>query len=162
MVLAAFFLSAGFAKPELDEYQVKAMFLMNFIKYVDWSAYADENTVRIGIVGTSDITPALEKIAEYKRGGSKKIEIIRMDTDNPQLCNLLFVSREESGRIAHYAKQFAGRGMLIVSEDKSHQAGINLLKEDNKIKFEINQAAVKQAGLRLSVQLQALASTLNP
>ena len=154
----------AFTRADLDEYEVKAMFLINFVKYVDWGADV-HGPVRIGIVGPSDIQPALERIAAYKRNGTRPLEIVAYDAAHPVQCHVLFVSHANMSKAAALARELAGRGVLIISEDNSsssHAAGINLIRTDNKIKFEINQASIRQAGLRLSGQLQQLATVLNP
>ena len=165
LVFLAAWLSFAFTGPEIDEYQVKAMFIINFAKYVDWSSNDNESALKIGIVGESKITEALDRIAEYKKGNAKPLQILQLDPEKPVHCNIVFVARSESRRVQQLAKEFSGKGVLLISEDNnasSRAAGINLIKSDNKIKFEINQSSIKLAGLRLSGQLQQLAAALYP
>jgi YfiR/HmsC-like len=164
-VLMAVLLTSSFKGPNIDEYQVKAVFIINFAKYVDWSSHREEDDFKIGIVGQSEIKEELEKIAEYKKGSGRSMQVMQLDPEKPIPCNIVFVAHSESRRVQKLAKDFAGKGVLLVSEDNksaSRAAGINLIKTDNKIKFEINQTSIKYAGLRLSSQLQLLASALHP
>jgi hypothetical protein len=164
-VVTASLVAVSFTGPDIDEYQVKATFVVNFAKYVDWSTNATENDFAIGIVGPSEITAPLEKLADGRKVNARNMKVLQWDPVKPAPCNILFVAHSESWRLPRLAKDFAGKGVLLVSEDNlrpSPSAGINLIKEENRIKFEINQAAVKQAGLRLSAQLQLLASALRP
>ena len=156
--------SMAFTQPELDEYEVKAMFLINFVKYVDW-APENPGTMRIGVAGKSDILPVLERIAANRKGGARPLEIVQVNASQPPHCHLLFIPSHETRKAASFSRELAGKGVLIVTEDNlsnTRVGGINLIRADNRIKFEINQAAIKQAGIRLSGQLQQLATTLNP
>jgi hypothetical protein len=164
-VLTAAFFAVSFSGPDIDEYQVKATFVVNFAKYVDWSSNENENEFKIGVVGESDITAPLEKLAEGKKANGRSMKVMQLDPDKTMPCNIIFVARSESRRMPLLARDYAGKGVLLVGEENdrpSSSAGINLIKDENRIKFEINQTAIKQAGLRLSAQLQLLASALRP
>lgn len=148
----------------MDEYKVKAVFLVNFIKYVDWPASSD-NSFKIGVAGESSIIASLREIAEYKKSNLKPIEIIRYDPKNPVHCDILFIAKTEMKSISKIAKDIEDRKILLVSEDdvsSSHVAGINLIKIKGKIKFEVNERAIKKSGLKLSYQLTTLAVAINP
>ena len=164
-VLLAVLLTSSFRGSDIDEYQVKAVFIINFAKYVDWSSNENESDFKIGIVGQSPIKAELEKMAEYKKVSARTMRVFDLDPEKPVPCNIVFVAQSESRIVQQLARDFSGKGVLLVSEDNSYAsraAGINLIKNDNKIKFEINQTSIKQAGLRLSSQLQLLASALHP
>jgi len=164
-VLTAALVAASFTRPDIDEYQVKATFVVNFAKYVDWSSNENDGDFKIGILGESEITVPLEKLAEGKKANARNMKVLQLDPEKVQHCNIIFVTRAESRRLPRLAREFAGKGVLLVSEENgqpSPAAGINLIKDENRIKFEINQGAIKQAGLRLSSQLQLLASALRP
>ena len=164
-ILLAVLLTSSFRGSDIDEYQVKAVFIINFAKYVDWTSNENESDFKIGIVGQSPIKAELEKIAEYKKVSARTMQVVQLDPEKLVPCNIVFVAEPESRRVQQLARDFTGKGVLLVSEDNksaSHAAGINLIKNDNKIKFEINQTSIKQAGLRLSSQLQLLAAALHP
>ena len=157
--------SLSFTRVDIEEYEAKAMFLINFVKYIDWGQQDPATPVRIGIVGHSEIRPALERIAEYKKGNARPLQIVSIDPAHPELCHVIFISREETRKTSALAKELAGKGVLLVTEDNSssnRSAGINLIKSSQRIKFEINQPAIRLAGLRLSGQLQQLAAAQNP
>jgi len=164
LLIASFFLIGTSAeKDTIDEYKVKAVFLVNFIKYVDWPSSYD-NSFKIGVIGKSIITGNLKEIAEFKKSNSRPLEILEYDSKRPVLCDILFIPNSEMKRISKFAKDMEGKKVLIVSEDNnssSHLAGINLIKTKGKIKFEVNEAALKKSGLKLSSQLSTLAVSIN-
>src|SRR5690349_6957277 len=86
----------------LPEYQVKALFLVNFAKYVEWP----ENAVRgqsfvIGILGEDSFGAHLRQAAEGKSAGGKPIEIRKIEAlEDLASCQILFISSSEKKRMA--------------------------------------------------------------
>ena len=74
-----------------NEYQVKAMFVFNFIKYVEWPETTAGNEFSIGVIGESDITAQLQRIAVQKKVGEKKIVVRKLSVDEDTFCNIIIV-----------------------------------------------------------------------
>jgi hypothetical protein len=153
--------------PSFTEYQVKALFLLNFAKYVDWpdDAFADANTpVAIGIVGEDKFDGALEKAVAGKAAGGRPIVIRKIEADDDLAkCHILFISDSERKRVAAILEKVATRPVLTVSE-MDHSAGtggvINFVKKDNRIRLEIDLDAARKARLRLSSKLLSVADVV--
>jgi hypothetical protein len=142
-----------------NEYDLKALFIFNFIKYVDWPQ-ANGNNFKIVVLGQSDIKEPLQKIAEQKKQNNQKIEVKAMEDLDEINCQVLFIPRAMSDRLAECISKFSGKGVLIVTEGKnlaSKGSSINFVMLDNKMRFEINPSAVKSSGLKVSGQLLDLA-----
>src|SRR5437868_11180869 len=75
------------------EYEIKAAYLYNFIKYVDWPSYGD--TITIGVLGDNPFGPALApldgKIVKGRRLLIKQVGSLR----DAQKCQIIFVSSSE-------------------------------------------------------------------
>ena len=163
-LLAALVFSAfkpGIESNEGNEYEVKAMFVLNFIRYVEWPEKNTNTEFSIGIIGESEMAAPLERIAVQKKVGDKKIIIRKLSAEDDTYCNIILVSRERAGKLELIEKKYAGKGVLIISDESPHSAAINLVKRDNKIRFEINQAAAKSGGVKISGQLLQLAITVH-
>ena len=101
------------------EYNVKAVFLYSFGRYVDWPPAAFTGTSQqfvIGIVGDDPFENALNRIAAKRTISNRKIAIKKFDTiDEYQPCHIVFVSRglspEEQQRVT---TQLAGHPVLLV------------------------------------------------
>lgn len=167
------------------EQQIKAAFLYNFIKFIDWP---EENTADsnepmiIGIIGSEDFINAFEPVKNKKIknrnisvkyfAGLEKLDKSGKD-DESQLdreiqkklkaCHLLFIcacepeSIENSTKIIKAVKDLP---VLTIGEtvDFLESGGIiNFLMEDKKVRFEINNTAAKQAKLKISSKLLRLA-----
>lgn len=150
---------------EGNEYSLKAMFILNFIKYVEWPA-SSGGEIRIAIVGKSEIKEALLSTLKKKSANSnQKVNVIEIDDDEIVPCEILFVPAAESHELSGYQKDYAGKGVLIISEStKSNTKGaaINLINVDNKIRFEIYQSQAKSAGVKISSRLTELAANVYP
>ena len=160
MLLAAFVFVAfkpGIDGNEGNEYQVKAMFVFNFIKYVEWPATNANTEFAIGVIGESEITEPLERIATQKKAGHKKIIIRKLALDDDTYCDIIIVSRSRSTKLEMLEKRYANKGVLIISDEAPNPAAINLITRESKVRFEINAAMAKNCGVKISSQLLTLA-----
>ncbi len=175
---------AGAESSISKEHQIKAAFVYNFLKFVDWpeEKAADSNEpITIGIIGSNDFTKALEPLAHKKiknrnisikyfagyeklkrskeaddRQWNQKMEVLKS-------CHVLVFCNSNSARIANSSqiiKALEGSPVLTVGEtDGFLESGgiINFLMEDKKVHFEINVVAAKKNKLRISSKLLRLA-----
>ena len=143
-----------------NEYDLKALFIFNFIKYVDWPQAIEAADFKVGVLGQYEILESLRKVSDQKKINNRKIEVeVFVDPDDIN-CQLLFIPRTMSDRLPECINKFSGKGVLIVTEGKNlatRGSSINFVMVENKMKFEINQNAVHKAGLKLSSQLLNLA-----
>ncbi len=170
------------------EYQIKAAFIYNFIKFVDWpeEKMADSNEpITIGIIGSEDFIKAFEPIIHKKVKnrsisikyfkGYEKLE--RTQEDDRQwnqkmealkTCYVLMFCSCDSVRIkdlSQIIKALKGSPVLTVGETAGFlESGgiINFLMEDKKVRFEINNTAAKQAKLKIRSKLLRLAKRVVP
>ena len=148
-----------------NEYQVKAMFIYNFTKYIEWPQNQPDNVFRIGVVGKSDIIESLKAIAGQKKVGEKKIEVNSITPDESEhTYQIIFISQTQSKEIEKIGKANNGKGVLIIAEESDKfdkGAAINLVTQDKKIRFEINQTQAKNGGIKISSQLLPLALSVH-
>lgn len=144
---------------EGNEYSVKAMFLLNFMKYVEWPSENSGATFRIGIVGDNDMELALNQMLLHRAGDGKKIEINNLDGVANSNCQMIFISHSENRQMDECLKKYSAKGVLVVTEDMKTNSGgaINLVTIDNKVRFEINHTAIKAANLKVATRLTELA-----
>jgi hypothetical protein len=151
----------------LTEYQVKALFLLNFIKYVDWppEAFANGNTpVTIGLCGESKLGEALKNVTAGKSVGGRAIAIREVPVANNLTgCHILFISDSESARMAQIMDKVNALPILSVGEDAAFaQNGgmINFVIKNGNVRLEIDLLAAKKAGLTISSRLLAVADVV--
>jgi hypothetical protein len=153
------------AQPAAGEYEVKAAFLYNFAQYVEWPAEAFPGTdgeFVIGVLGKDPFGPILDRIAETKTVGSKKIVVRRFESlENYTPCHILFVSTAEAQHLPAVLEKVAPSHALVVCDTEGSAlkgAAINLVIEHDKIRLEINLVAAERAGLKISSKLLRLAT----
>ena len=148
------------------EYQIKAAFLFNFAKFVEWppAAFAEATSpIVIGILGKNPYNEDLARIIRDKKVDDRPLVIkeLRSPTETTN-CHILFISTSEKTRLPQIIKSLRGTSVLTVGEmDRFVENGgmINFFLESGKIRFEINNAAATSAGLKISSRLLALASS---
>jgi hypothetical protein len=171
--LACLTLAAGRAPAQTgpeSEYRVKAQFLANFPKFVEWpdKAFPTADTpFVIGIVGSYPFGPWLLRAVAGQTVRGRKIEVRwltgQRTREDFRQCQILFSTAAELKRISQLLSAIDGANVLLVGETKGFlQAGgtINFVLENDRVRFEINSDAAVRAELKLSSQLLASARNI--
>ena len=144
------------------EYQIKAAFLYNFVKYVDWPG-AGRSTITIGVLGKNPFGSALETL-NGKVANGKTLAIRHLaGLQDARGVDVLFVSASESDHVRQIIDAVLQQPVLTVGEVGGFaQSGgiINFTSEGNRVRFEINPDAAERAGLKISSQLLRLAKVV--
>ena len=149
------------------EHQLKAAFIYNFTKFVEWPAMNFPDThspIIIGVVGKGPLCAELERAVKDRKVNGREL-VVRI-VENPEAAksvHLLFFCASEDARLAEFLGKSPGGNILTVGEsDQFGQRGgaINFLVEGDKIRFDIDMIAAEKAGLKVSAQLQKLARTV--
>jgi hypothetical protein len=155
---------AGFSGGQVDEYQVKAAFLLNFVRFVDWPPTAFDSPsspIVIGIVGEDPFGDGIDRLVEHKTVNGHTVEIRRFhDWKSLGKSHVLFVSGSDRQAAAKVIDAVRHSAVMTVGEAEGFaQAGgiCNFTREGTRIGFEINMNAATRAGLILSSRLLALA-----
>jgi YfiR/HmsC-like len=147
-----------------SEYDVKAAFLYNFTKFVDWPPWAfhnDRSTVRLCVLGDDPFGESLREIAEGEVAGRRLTVLSVPAMNDPAGCQILFVSRSERERLPEILAAVRDAPVMTVSDTKGflEQGGIiNFVLEGSRVRFEINQEAADRARLKISSRLLRLAT----
>jgi hypothetical protein len=148
------------------EYQVKALFLYNFINFVDWPADSSIHTsptINVCVIGDDPFDNALDDIRD-KTVKDKKLAIrFYRPYDEPKGCHLLFIPASEKRHAAHILKSLRDANVLTVGDtDETARQGaiIGFYIEQKKVRFVINIEAAKRAGLKISAKLLKLAKII--
>jgi hypothetical protein len=145
------------------EYPVKAAFLYNFMRYVQWpERSAAEMTVCI--LGRDPFGPAIDRALVGKAVGGRQVTVRRLATAaTSQACAVLFVPASAMREWGAAHSRLGGEPVLTVGETRGFtEAGgvIGFVVEANRLQFEVNQSAADAARLRLSSRLLGLAHSV--
>lgn len=152
-----------------SEYDVKAAFLYNFTKFVEWppAAFpAESSQLKVCILGDNPFGKSLESVIAGEEVQGRKLQLWEMDIlHSPDFCHILFISRSERARIPAVLMAVQGSPVLTVSEtDGFLEKGgtINFKIQEGKVRFEINPGAAERGGLKMSSKLLRLATRIYP
>jgi hypothetical protein len=161
LLLGLSFIRAG-AISDGNENSIKAMFLLNFIKYFEWPADQQNKTFKIGICGESEVYNELVAMTSGRTFDGKRIEIKRIDDRLIGTYQMIYIASGDLYKLDEVNKKLGGKGVLIISDEAhsiGHFASINLFNRENRIRFEINQNTIKANGLKVSGKLIELSTS---
>lgn len=163
-VILGALLSAGARAQTTDEYRVKAAFLYNFAKFVEWPAQAfkgPSDPIVIGVLGKDPFGDALVSAAAGKTLAGRGFQVREVaDPQQAAQCHILFVSSSERKRLGSLIAQIAGLAILTVGESDNFTAEggvINFKIESGTVRFQINVEAARKQRLQISAKLLSLA-----
>ncbi len=146
------------------EYQVKAAYLFNFLKFVEWPddpAADPHGKWVIGFVGDSPIGDELTQLVEGKNVLGRDLQVKKFQAaDNLRGCNILFISESEKKRLPSILAALRGSSVLTVADmDNFIGLGgmVQFVVEDARVRVTIDVGATGRARLRVSSKLLALA-----
>jgi YfiR/HmsC-like len=146
------------------EYQIKAVFLFNFARFVDWPAKAFPEVdalLVIGVLGDDPFGSYLDETVRGEKVNGHPLAVQRYRRVNEiKACHVLFVSRSEADRLDQIVGSLRGRSILTVGDTDdftAHGGMIRLATEKNKVRMHINLDAVKAANLAVSSKLLRVA-----
>lgn len=151
----------------LNEYQVKAAFLLNFAKFVEWpqDAFAGpEDPLILAVLGEDPFGDALGSMKGRLINGRKILVNRYKDVRDIRACHVLFISSSEQESLASVLRYLRNSKILVVGDmvDFAMRGGvINFIIEDKKMGFEINIDAARRAGLTISSKLLSLAKIIH-
>ncbi len=161
LILTTLSLHAQAASP--TEYDVKAAYLFNFMRFVEWPSGAlnEEGVLHICVLGEDPFGGALDAtLAGAKIAGRNVTAVHIAEPEESRQCRILFISSSEDSRLREILLALDGAPVLTVS-DVPHfveRGGmIQFTLDRGKVRFEINLAVSSSAGLVLSSDLLKLA-----
>jgi hypothetical protein len=145
------------------EYQVKAAYLYNFGKFIEWPAKvsANDDLFSICVLGEDPFGATLDKTIAGENIKEKKVVARRVaKLQDAVHCRILFISSTEEGRLKEILAALDRASVLTVSDisEFTRRGGmIQFVMEANKVRFEVNLTAVERDGLTVSSQLLKVA-----
>jgi hypothetical protein len=150
-----------------SEYQVKAAYLFNFLKFVEWpdDAFADPLAPYVvGVVGEDPFGSALPQVVIGKTVQGRDL-VIRLYRPGEPLrgAHILFISASEKKRLPAILSALRGSSTLTVGDTGEFlEAGgmIQFLSENDRVRFAINVDAARRGRLKISSKLLSLAKVI--
>lgn len=162
-------LASGVVQAEVTkEYQVKAAFLYNFTKFVEWPSQHftdDQRPIVIGVLGRNPFGDELQKIIKGRNVNGRTITIRLIETPaEARSADIVFICAGEEKQLEGMWQELHDAGVLTVGESKTfadHGGMITFLVEGDKIRFAIDLTSSDRARLKISAQLLKLAISVH-
>jgi hypothetical protein len=150
------------------EYDIKAAFIYNFLKYVEFPAQsfpAGSTTLAIGVLGKDPFGGSLNALTKKSIQGRSLV--IKRFTDVKDIgdTHVLFISSSEKARLKPILDAVKSTPVLTIGEVGGFAKNggiINFTIENNNVRFEVNPDAAERAKLKISSQLLRLAKVIKP
>ena len=167
IALAAVLCSRPAAQPsDTLENDVKAAFLFNFTKFVDWPESAFEaanDPLRMCVVADASFTRSLDRIIAGETVRGRRLHrVVPAPSELPR-CHVLYVGTAESRRPERLLSSVSGAPVLTVGESPrfTEQGGaIAFVLVNDRVRFDVNLRAAERAGLTFSSKLLRVARNI--
>lgn len=143
------------------EYEIKAVFLFQFGKYITWKQADDDEELIIHVLGESEIVDPLKEIVSLQQNRGKRITVKEVDnlreSDN---CKLLFIPQEYPGSVVDVFRYAVEHDIVTIGETGEYFGqglAINFIIEEGKVRFDIDLRAVEGTDVSISSNLLRLA-----
>ena len=146
--------------PAFNETQLKALFLLNFARFVKWPPRAftsADSPIVIGVLGADPFGALLDELVKGEQVEHRQVEVARFRrAEDIKTVHVLFVSSSEAGRLEQVFRTLMGKPILTVGdvENFERRGGIiRFLTEDKKVRLRVNLDASREADLQISSKL---------
>lgn len=147
----------------VSEEQLKAAFLYNFARFVDWppTAFENESTpITVGVLSNEAFANTLTTLVREKKAHGRPLVIKKLaGVHEAGSCQIVFVAREEARRTSQVLDVVRKKPILTIGETEEILDGgiIYLLRDDKQLRFDINVGAAEESKLTISSRLLSLA-----
>ncbi len=151
-------LLASAASGSSHEYQIKAAFIYNFLRYIEWPS--ERNTYSLGILGEDPFEGGLDQFEKKPLGGKNITVKVVKSAKEARSCDVLFISSTEADKLDGTLAALKGAPVLTISDLPSftdHGGQIGFTTERNRVRFIVNTDALSASDLKASSNLLKLA-----
>jgi hypothetical protein len=152
----------------LNEYQVKAAFLFNFAKFIDWpdDTYSSPQApFAICVLGKDPFGPTLDESLAGKTMNDHPVTVLRLkERSAARHCQMVFISSTESPNYGVIFESLRGASVVLVGETEGFAASggtIEFFLDQDHVRFAINPETARRANLKFSSRLLALAKIVH-
>lgn len=144
-------------------YKAQSVFLFNFARYAEWpSNMANNEVIRFGILGKTDVFKELDEVLKLKTINGKKCQVEKIA--NPTAVgnyHIIFVADNESGKLDQLLKALGDKPTLVVTErDNLTRKGAAMsfmITDDQKLQFQMNNEVLARIKVQIAHSLKSLA-----
>jgi hypothetical protein len=151
----------AFAQRSAAEDQIKAVFLFNFAKYVDWPdpPAGTSASIRMCVPANPQFLATLRSTVQGEVVNGRPLAATELDgLDAARECDILYVGNASSRDAAAWSTAVRGHHTLTVGDGTlANGIVIAFVRDQNRVRFDINRGAASQQHLSISSRLLDLA-----
>lgn len=159
--LSIVFITLGADRPEETNAKIKAIYIYNFTKYIEWPESYKQGNFVIGIIGNNlPLLNELNKMAIVKTVGNQRLEIKSITPNIDANCHIIYLLSDNSAQLAEVMEKNKNKSTLIITDKAglaAKGAGINFVIQENKQKIELNKSNIERYKLKVASSLVELA-----
>ncbi|HLW06509.1 MAG TPA: YfiR family protein [Marinilabiliaceae bacterium] len=149
-----------------QEAKYKAVFTLNFIRYIGWPDTSLQGDFVIGVVRNSEVASWLKDQSNGKKFGFQDIVVKEFrNIEDVSDCQVIYVSsstniRSGADLLLDKARQ---KNSLIITESEgatNYGAAINFVVRDGQLKFELHKGNAGRVQLQLSSRLEGMSAAI--
>jgi len=142
--------------------KIKAIYIYNFTKYIEWPDDYKQGNFVVGVIGNSAaLLGELNKMASTKTVGAQKFEIKSISSiGDVAQCHIVYILNESSAQLPDVIGKTKGKSALIVTDKDglaTKGSAINFVIVENKQKIELNKSNIEKYKLKVAAQLVEMA-----
>ena len=146
---------------------LKAVAIEKIALFISWPPSSSSNQeFTIGVLGDNPITETLKQIYLEKKIKDLRVNIIEIKSiESISSCQLLFIPKIKMAELNKVLKHTSDRPILTISDTEGFaEAGcmINFYIYENKLRFELNQKGMDEAGFKIDYRLLKVSKIINP
>lgn len=146
--------------------KIKAVFIYNFTKYIEWPEEYKTGDFTIGILGENEaLFQELDKMSKVKKVSNQTLSIKNLeDPSNLGNPHILYIPEDSTDQLNKALSSLEGKSTLVITEKPGFAkqgAAINFVVEGSRQKFELNKAKIEQRNLKVGSVLERLAVLVN-
>lgn len=155
--------SATAAPTRQIEYELKAGFIYNFAKFIEWPPppLASGSIFRVGVLKDESIHAIIEGALKGKMIGDHPIEVVLLnDEDDLSGCRVLFIPKTSALNPTQLREKMPNVAVLLVGEKDgfaSSGGDIGFIPRGDNLRYQVNLAEAQRTGFKLSARLASLA-----
>jgi len=149
------------------EYEIKAAFIYRLTQFMEWPTNrfaSSKEPILLCIAGNDPFGGAIDTVLRDQKIGERHIHIKRLETASPAShtnCHLLFLGSSLVPESDKIIPSLTVHSVLTIGEDENFTkkgGHVRLYLQENKLRFEVNIAALERSGLKLHSQVMKLAT----
>ncbi len=140
--------------------KIKALYMYNFAKYIEWPSSYKTGDFVIGVVGETPVYQNLQAMAKVKKVFNQSIKIVKYSSASEvQKCHMLLLPTAMTSKVSECSSKIKASSTLLVTEKPGvgTRSGINFVVVNQKQKFELNKGNISSHNLTVSGNLLKLA-----